>query len=1549
MRILTKVSALTSLIAATATPWAAPAQGWSFTDASAPLGRAVVSIQGGPQVALACTRTGVPSGPHRPHNPDALEIHIAPGPLFGDAAPAIGQQAALQIGVDDQAYGQAAFLHENAENGLVSLLPRTHPLIDALGNGRELSVTTVQGNTSVKVSLSGSSAAIAQLQNWCDGGSGQAPGPAEASGPSFDCANAAAPAERAICANPQLAALDLQLSQAFAARLATLGEAERETLVADQRRWLVLRDTCLADAACLNGAIEGRLGQLGDAAAVQTATAAGGPAPAPAAAPTTTPDTTAEGQPTTDAAQAAPVVPAPPLSTAITDPQEIARRLSLEVVRASPSFLQDISFLDNWYTRQIQRLDPQNRKPIGRMTDTEKQQTRAQVAAQIQAEIARLPAGPFLVAMQIGNTFVNGEVSDSGLRMPGGYGNRDQGRYSYALGSYSPPLSYLPMQFNIRARSDFDTRFVPGSRAQAEALKARARDLRLNVAILVDDIRVLGTGSGASSQALTGGRVVHAGLYEGADPTFDPTRLVHAFAPTPASEGGLSYYAGQLNIPMHGNAVLDGPSGPQGLAQLVRILGAARAAEQGAEIDRLSQYAFLNLATPRQRNDAVPPAALGRTTTGGEAISFARHLNEFDRAEALTNVREKLWPSVAAQLPKLPIDGIAIAPVYLQEYDAVRGGFPLQSGVQQLGLPARGPYPALTSLPDFLPLSPDQARQLVEQLNATGGPGSRQASFVVPYRLTDVVAKPWNEGGQPEVTVEPLSLVMHGIANFRQGMDPLANPLVEFDLAAYRGEPRPEASEERKAFWAEIAGWDRSGVEALVAAALASSDDPALADRFAAESLTVRQAGEFDRAEATATVRAQLEAEAAPETLVLDGTLTFSDYDSTAQGFPVTRIDFSYVNSDTGIRPVPITLSDPSVLQPIPADSALAEKMLLTNDPYRAQNVFPFTARVTPVLTARENNRDIMYVALDRIVISARGEDGTGYPAAYVDLSPEQVALTAPAEAAQTEIDAPAALPLDAEYLDLLMLGRFEDQITPETYERMMLDRRLIEINARTLGQDPSWGFFFKDPTIELNPVQYRAELDRFTAWTQARAAALPSEVYMRSRTGNIPGGLVCGMMDSPPQDRYAEYLPQEMAAHLDEIGYARRLQERVMVERSHNQMAYRLPWHDAYIAGRPALGQVREVKRSPSLSSCARNIRLSSDPALMARGAYVDAVIELTGPFKPKLERNVSAALRHYGTLEITGLKPAEGAEGTKRLGTLLLTLPVDRTEARAVAQNPQNPQQAIFSAPTTLDQAALDAALPPAPTVTDVLGMAPGDAWDEASAKAAERLPEALVHVADGPPSQMREQVSNTLMGPETTFLAFRNGEVFLDPARSEALALFREPTRDPDQVLAVASYRTFDATQITQDALIGALLKKYGDAPITADDQSRYGSKPGKTMVWGLRENCVPQMRGEVRVPDLPRDNQEVYSAATNLARAFTGPQLQYSSYQSVVLSNCTPTVWASVGADRENRLHIVVWSFDLGLLDDVARMPDLNAQVDGETGSAEIMENAADIDL
>lgn len=85
-----------------------------------------------------------------------------------------------------------------------------------------------------------------------------APGPAgltSADAASFDCARAASPTEHAICANPQLSALDGQLGTIYGQRLA-LDPGVRQI----QRAWLKARDAgCGADRACLANFIRAEL------------------------------------------------------------------------------------------------------------------------------------------------------------------------------------------------------------------------------------------------------------------------------------------------------------------------------------------------------------------------------------------------------------------------------------------------------------------------------------------------------------------------------------------------------------------------------------------------------------------------------------------------------------------------------------------------------------------------------------------------------------------------------------------------------------------------------------------------------------------------------------------------------------------------------------------------------------------------------------------------------------------------------------------------------------------------------------------------------------------------------------------------------------------------------------------------------------------------------------------------------------------------------------------------------------------------------------------
>lgn len=79
---------------------------------------------------------------------------------------------------------------------------------------------------------------------------------------SFDCAKAAHPAEKAICANTQLAELDVYLSRYYGAAQEGLRDGA-SCLKADQRNWVkTVRNACGKDVACLKAAHLERLGTL---------------------------------------------------------------------------------------------------------------------------------------------------------------------------------------------------------------------------------------------------------------------------------------------------------------------------------------------------------------------------------------------------------------------------------------------------------------------------------------------------------------------------------------------------------------------------------------------------------------------------------------------------------------------------------------------------------------------------------------------------------------------------------------------------------------------------------------------------------------------------------------------------------------------------------------------------------------------------------------------------------------------------------------------------------------------------------------------------------------------------------------------------------------------------------------------------------------------------------------------------------------------------------------------------------------------------------------
>lgn len=91
--------------------------------------------------------------------------------------------------------------------------------------------------------------------------------PGTLSGPSFDCSKARAWAEKVICSDPELAALDQELASAYRSARARHSDTRSDSLKQEQRAWLRRRDACEGrpqSFGCLRRAYEIRISELRD-------------------------------------------------------------------------------------------------------------------------------------------------------------------------------------------------------------------------------------------------------------------------------------------------------------------------------------------------------------------------------------------------------------------------------------------------------------------------------------------------------------------------------------------------------------------------------------------------------------------------------------------------------------------------------------------------------------------------------------------------------------------------------------------------------------------------------------------------------------------------------------------------------------------------------------------------------------------------------------------------------------------------------------------------------------------------------------------------------------------------------------------------------------------------------------------------------------------------------------------------------------------------------------------------------------------------------------
>lgn len=135
--------------------------------------------------------------------------------------------------------------------------PRTLSL-SPLGAFHRARCPHFSGPLRIAALLSSIAAALAPLPAAAAGGGDD--------GPSFSCAAAKSAAEKAICADPALAALDRRMASAYAKVLAALDAPGRAALRTDQRIFLEARDIQMTQARPddydLKGDMESRVGLL---------------------------------------------------------------------------------------------------------------------------------------------------------------------------------------------------------------------------------------------------------------------------------------------------------------------------------------------------------------------------------------------------------------------------------------------------------------------------------------------------------------------------------------------------------------------------------------------------------------------------------------------------------------------------------------------------------------------------------------------------------------------------------------------------------------------------------------------------------------------------------------------------------------------------------------------------------------------------------------------------------------------------------------------------------------------------------------------------------------------------------------------------------------------------------------------------------------------------------------------------------------------------------------------------------------------------------------
>lgn len=1489
---------LLSILAFCCVASASSAQSWKFTEPSGPDG--IARLAGDEiEMSFACrTRTDTN------YDPDNLIWRLAGIAIGEHVTAAAGDVVRLGLSLDGQSGGEGPFLMSDSGD-LATNLPRALPFLAAMKEADEISLR-LNDDQSVSIPLEGLGAALDQLTTWCDREDEPTPQPdlsADA------CAAPVGATAETICGTPELRTLEAEMNDVYRTRLVSLDERARALLETEQSSWTDFRENCADSSECISKATRARISRLTVAKAEKPVAVA------------------VQTRPEPPRALSVPLTPLQPaeLGQVIWDPKQTQMKLTIEVVRARPELLQNENVLRSWARLAF---EGQSRGQDGQLAIARDHLSRS---------IAANPPGPFLI----------GRIENNPLQVA----QYENGKLTATNANQTPVSGWVNISVSgvtsieLRAISQFEVSELAMNPEQAAYIQQQAAQLSLGIVAQIDGIDVHGS-SQTNFRTVARGQVRFAGLFNkpaGRNPKIDPNQLVAVFPPKSATPpvNGFAGVSSLLGIGLHQGVVLEGQSYDAGgrsagsAAQLMRLANLKGNAPEQLD-DRLRAEVFFQLATQQERDAVIPPHHFGRNARNNNGFTFDQSVDEFERGELLDRVDQMLWPVVKARLPEFPFDVIARIPATLGEYDRSLGGFAINSsGVGALGVAAQGQYPAFSGMPDFLPSPMEQARQLVAYLESKFGPGNRQMTLVARYRVTGArVQQQQNRNNETLLPIiEPQSVSLHAYNQRDPDPDPMGQQVIQFDLAAYRGPDRPVADPETVSFWADVRQGEYSTSDDIVGAALKLSAMPDYLSHLVQNSNEVRSAGQFDRVQVVQDMQVRLASLEMPEMLKLTGEVSLGQYNVPDQFFPVAEMNFRYSRGEIGVQGPVVQLVTPELLGRLQVDVDTARRLL--EQDRRSGNSVPFVVWAKPSIANFEGRRGTLYIEPQRIVFYSNAQDGTGYPAAYVEIEPEatQNGTVAATDLASVALQAPGQIPLDSDYLDLLMIRDAQGDVSEATWARMMYDRMLREQVARDSGYPLAWGWFFPPGVGQMDPIRAQVMQQRFQDWSVARAAALPDEVFVQQSSGNIGGGFQCWSSYTPPMQDFERSVPPVLAKRLKADQHSANMQMRQIYQQRVRGGARALPDLQFAVFGSPSLVSSNQPG-STRCNASSRN-RLTLPPEQM-QGMQSDvAMITVRGAIRKPLER-----VQEGRVFRDIGIATAERSAD----GILQIVVDVTRSEIYAAGKNRQTGRMALEIIDTLTTES-----LPEPPLTTDIFEIVPGMNWDTALQSGQNRLPEAIIVENAGGPGNFRMVSNNALLEPMAQFQAYHNGNFLFSKGGNEALAIMREPDRDPDRVLAVGSHRVFAKDAVTTDALIGALLRKYGPNPETAEDGGLYGPRPAQVLTWGARAGCVPQMRDQLRA-DLTAFNQDPdFQLLSRMAKAFRAPQLQYNGSEQLLYQTCAPAVWAMAGEDQQGQVHLVVWSLDLALLHEVAELEDTRPKIDGTEGSQSLIEKAADIDL